>query len=250
MEPVESGSPPTGWVVRPQPWNNCLAAATWTSTKLRPSPLIRRTGLVIVAILLVHAAAAAEVLLEEREGVLYVKNVESPQPPAAVASQPSSPPGEPVAAKTAAPYRGLIRAAAARHALAPELVEAVMRVESNFEPRAVSSKGARGLMQLMPKTARLLGVRNVFDARQNIEGGARHLRNLVDRYNGNLTLALAAYNAGAEAVTRYGGIPPYAETRAHGGRVLKLLQRTGPPVSAEAAGAQATLRAEPAAVEG
>src|SRR5256886_14151990 len=123
-------------------------------------------------------------------------------------------------------------AAAARHALAPELVEAVIRVESNFEPRAVSSKGARGLMQLMPKTARLLGVRNVFDARQNIEGGARHLRNLVDLYNGNLTLALAAYNAGADAVARHGGIPPYAETRAYVARVLKLLQRTGLPASA------------------
>jgi len=200
-------------------------------------------------ILAAHSAAIAEVLLEEREGVLYVKNVEPPQPPPAVASQPSSPPGKPVAAKTAAPYRGLIRAAAARHGLASELVEAVIRVESNFEPRAVSSKGARGLMQLMPKTARLLGVRNVFDARQNIEGGARHLRNLVDRYNGNLTLALAAYNAGAEAVARHGGIPPYAETRAYVARVLKLLQRTGLPVSAEAAEAQATLRAEPAAAE-
>ena len=211
--------------------------------------MIRRTGVVIVAILLVHAAAAAEVLLEEREGVLYVKNVEPPQPPPAVAAPSSSPPGEPVAAKTAAPYRGLIRAAAARHRLASELIESVIRVESNFEPRAVSSKGARGLMQLMPKTARLLGVRNVFDARQNIEGGARHLRNLVDRYNGNLTLALAAYNAGADAVARHGGIPPYAETRAYVARVLKLLQRTGLPVSAEAAEAQATLRAEPAAAE-
>src|SRR5439155_4594010 len=114
--------------------------------------LIRRTGVVIGVILAAHSAASAEVLLEEREGVLYVKNVEPPQPQPA-ASQPSSPPGEAVAAKTAAPYRGLIRAAAARHGLASELVEAVIRVESNFEPRAVSSKGARGLMQLMPKTA-------------------------------------------------------------------------------------------------
>src|SRR3989449_10179452 len=79
---------------------------------------------------------------------------------------------------------------------------------------------------LFRSTARLLGVRNVFDARQNIEGGARHLRNLVDLYNGNLTLALAAYNAGADAVARHGGIPPYAETRAYVARVLKLLQRT------------------------
>ena len=97
--------------------------------------MIRRTGVVIVVILAAHSAAIAEVLLEEREGVLYVKNVEPPQPQPAAASQPSSPPGEAVAAKTAAPYRGLIRAAAARHGLASELVEAVIRVESNFEPR-------------------------------------------------------------------------------------------------------------------
>ena len=102
--------------------------------------------------------------------MLYVKNVEPPQP--AVASQPSSPPGEPVAAKTAVPYRDLIHAAAARHDVAPELVESVIRVESNFEARAVSPKGARGLMQLMPTTAAQLGVRNVFDARQNTRAGS------------------------------------------------------------------------------
>jgi len=80
--------------------------------------------------------------------------------------QPSSPPGEPIGAQTAAPYRDLICAAATRHALAPELVESVIRVESNFEARAVSRKGARGLMQLMPTTAAQLGVRNIFDVRQ------------------------------------------------------------------------------------
>ena len=208
--------------------------------------MIRRTGLVIAAILSVHSAASAEIRIEERDGVLYVRNVEPPQP---VVAKPSSPPNEAVAARTAGPYRDLIRAAATRHALAPELIESVILVESNFEARAVSRKGARGLMQLMPATAARLGVRNVFDARQNIEGGARHLRNLVDLYNGNLTLALAAYNAGADAVARHGGIPPYAETRAYVARVLKLLQRTGLPVSAEAAEAQATLRAEPAALE-
>ena len=150
--------------------------------------------------------------------MLYVKNVEPPQP---VVAKPSSPPNEPVAAQTAAPYRDLIRAAATRHALAPELIESVILVESNFEARAVSRKGARGLMQLMPATAARLGVRNVFDVRQNVEGGVRHLRYLVDLYGGNLALALAAYNAGVEAVGRYGGIPPYAETRAYVQRVLR-----------------------------
>jgi len=193
--------------------------------------LIPRTGLVIVAILSVHAAAAAEIRMEERDGVLYVRDV---QPPSVVAPQPASPAGERVVTKTAAPYRDLIRAAAARHGLAPELVESVIRVESNFEARAVSPKGARGLMQLMPATAAKLGVRNVFDVGQNIEGGVSHLRHLVDRYGGNLALALAAYNAGVEAVGRYGGIPPYPETQAYVARVLRLLPRAAPSARAEA----------------
>ena len=162
--------------------------------------------------------------------MLYVKNVEPPQP---VVAKPSSPPNEPVAAQTAAPYRDLIRAAATRHALAPELIESVILVESNFEARAVSRKGARGLMQLMPATAARLGVRNVFDVRQNVEGGVRHLRYLVDLYGGNLALALAAYNAGVDAVGRYGGIPPYAETRAYVQRVLRSVALARLRVSAE-----------------
>jgi soluble lytic murein transglycosylase-like protein len=181
----------------------------------------------------VHSAAAAdEIRMEERDGVLYVSNVGAPRP-SPVRAAPASP-AEPVADRTPARYRDLIRAAAARHALAPELVESVIRVESNFEARAVSPKGARGLMQLMPATAATLGVRNVFDVRQNIEGGVRHLRHLLDRYSGNLVLALAAYNAGVEAVTRYGGIPPYAETQAYVARILRLLQHAGLPAAAEA----------------
>jgi len=194
--------------------------------------LIRRTGLVIVAILSVHSAASAEIRIEERDGVLYVRNVEPPQP---VVAKPSSPPNEPVAAQPAAPYRDLIRAAATRHALAPELIESVIRVESNFEARAVSRKGARGLMQLMPATAARLGVRNVFDVRQNVEGGVRHLRYLVDLYGGNVALALAAYNAGVDAVGQYGGIPPYAETRAYVRRVLRAVALARLRVSAESA---------------
>ena len=162
--------------------------------------------------------------------MLYVRNVEPPHP---VVAKPASPPNEPVAARTAGPYRDLIRAAATRHALAPELIESVIRVESNFEARAVSRKGARGLMQLMPATAARLGVRNVFDVRQNVEGGVRHLRYLVDLYGGNLALALAAYNAGVEAVGRYGGIPPYAETRAYVQRVLRSVALARLRVSAE-----------------
>jgi hypothetical protein len=117
-----------------------------------------------------------------------------------------------------------IREAAERHGVNPALVEAVIRIESAFNPWAVSSKGAQGLMQLMPRTAYALGVRDSFNPRQNIEGGVRHLRYLLDRYPGNIPLALAAYNAGEGAVDSYGGIPPYAETRHY---VQKILERTG-----------------------
>lgn len=109
-------------------------------------------------------------------------------------------------------FKEEIREIAARHGVDADLVEAVIRVESAFNPRAVSNKGAQGLMQLMPRTASALGVRNVFDPYQNIDGGVRHLRYLLDKYPGQTSLALAAYNAGEKAVDYYGGIPPYAET--------------------------------------
>jgi transglycosylase-like protein with SLT domain len=98
-------------------------------------------------------------------------------------------------------------------------------------------------MQIMPATAVQLGVRNIFDVRENIDGGVRHLRGLVDRFGGDLRLALAAYNAGADAVTRYGGVPPYAETQAYVARVLELLRRTASPAPTEAAEAAGLVEA-------
>jgi transglycosylase-like protein with SLT domain len=168
--------------------------------------------------------ARGEARFQERGGVLYVTNVDRPAAQA-VAAPTTRPARATLPVRSADAFRHLIREAAARYAVAPELIESVIRVESNFEPRAVSSKGARGLMQLMPATARLLGVQDSFDIGQNIDGGARHLRNLIDRYNGSLPLALAAYNAGAEAVARYGGIPRYAETQAYVARILQLVGR-------------------------
>jgi soluble lytic murein transglycosylase-like protein len=111
-------------------------------------------------------------------------------------------------------YDALVLEHASRHALRPELVRAVIPVESGFTPQARSPKGAMGLMQLRPQTARQLGVRNAFDPAENIRGGCAYLRQLLDRYHGNEELALAAYNAGAEAVDRHGKtIPPFRETQ-------------------------------------
>ncbi len=122
-------------------------------------------------------------------------------------------------------YDRWIAEMARRYRIDRRLILAVIAVESDFDPRAVSRKGAMGLMQLMPATARRYGVRNPFDPYENIHAGVRHLRYLIRRYGGNLRLALAAYNAGENAVDRYGGIPPYPETRQYVRSVLRLYGR-------------------------
>ena len=110
--------------------------------------------------------------------------------------------------------------AAQQHHVQPALLLAVMKAESSFNPTAVSKAGAVGLMQLIPETAIRHGVRNLYDANENITGGAKHLRYLLDRFHGNIRLALAAYNAGERKVDRYGQIPPYKETQDYVKRVL------------------------------
>lgn len=122
--------------------------------------------------------------------------------------------------------RALAIATARRHGLDPNLVLAVVAVESGFQPDAVSRKGAQGLMQLMPATARELGVIDVLDPAQNLDGGTRYLRMLVARYGGDVGKALAAYNAGPGAVKRHRGVPPYRETHHYIDRVLKRYQRS------------------------
>ena len=119
-------------------------------------------------------------------------------------------------------YDAIIRDSARRHQVDVALVKAVIRAESDFVPRAVSPKGALGLMQLMPATARRHNVWHVFEPSQNVEGGVTHLRYLLDRYGGNLRLALAAYNAGEKAVDAYGGVPPYPETSEYLERVMRF----------------------------
>jgi len=117
----------------------------------------------------------------------------------------------------------VISAVATRYGISVDLIAAVIEAESEFNPRAVSRTGARGLMQLMPETAAMLGVSDPFDPLENIEGGVRHLCSLMDRFNGNLPLVLAAYNAGERAVINHGGIPPYRETRQYVNRILRKL---------------------------
>lgn len=116
-------------------------------------------------------------------------------------------------ATEAVPYSDLIASMAKKYNVSPSLVAAVVRAESGFDPKAVSKAGAKGLMQLMDDTARTLGVTDPFNPNQNIDGGTRFLSGLLKRYNGNTTLALAAYNAGEGAVEKYAGIPPYKETK-------------------------------------
>jgi len=118
----------------------------------------------------------------------------------------------------------LIRHYAGVFRLDEDLIRAVVKVESDYNPRAVSTRGARGLMQLMPETARDMRVANPFDPEENIRGGAHYLRLMLDQFKGDIELALAAYNAGPTAVRRYGGIPPYEETRNYVSRVKKYLR--------------------------
>jgi soluble lytic murein transglycosylase-like protein len=139
----------------------------------------------------------------------------------------SSTPASPAASRSAAigkPYQLLIERTAERHQLDPLLLEALVEVESGRNAEAVSPKGARGLGQLMPATARRFDVSDVHDPEDNLDGAARYLAWLIDRYQGDLTLALAAYNAGEGAVDRHLGVPPYPETRAY---VRKVLGRAG-----------------------
>jgi soluble lytic murein transglycosylase-like protein len=119
-------------------------------------------------------------------------------------------------------YQREIAEASARYAVPARLIRAVIVAESGFDRHAVSRTGACGLMQLMPETAAILGVRDPFDARQNIHGGTRHLRAMMVRFRSDLPLAIAAYNAGEKAVASHGGVPPYPETREYVARVLRL----------------------------
>ena len=123
-----------------------------------------------------------------------------------------------------AEYEHIISACASKYGVNASLIKAVIHAESGYNPNAVSRKGASGLMQLMPGTARSLKVSNSFDPKDNVEGGVKYLRFLLDTFHGDVSLAVAAYNAGLNKVAKYGGIPPYNETRTYVNRVLSYMQ--------------------------
>ena len=167
----------------------------------------------------------------DENGVVHLSNVPTDKrfrryrPTAVAGSIPPSPLSRPLRSGSGpARYDDLIARAAVLNGVSPALIKAVVRAESNFQPDAVSRKGAQGLMQLMPKTARSLGVRDPLRPSENVYAGSRYLRRMIDRF-GDLRYALAAYNAGPTAVDRFGGVPPYPETRQYVDRVLRFYRR-------------------------
>lgn len=192
---------------------------------------------VIAALLLPPAAAQAQIfawrdvngtlVLSDRKLQDGAQTFAVPDAPAIRSTRPAA------SREQREQFEPLVREHATRQSLRPELVRAVIQVESGFNPRARSPKGAMGLMQLMPATAAELGVRDAYDPADNIRGGTRYLRRLLDQFDGNEELALAAYNAGPGAVTRYGQqIPPYRETRDYVKKVGAADRRTPDAVRA------------------
>jgi soluble lytic murein transglycosylase-like protein len=177
-----------------------------------------------------HEVDGNSVRLHTATGVIEIplsavtafEEVEEPPPPTVAAPPPTA--NSPVARAAPATPRQLVDSAARKHGLPPAFLHSVAQAESAYRQDAVSPKGAIGIMQLMPSTAAELGA-DPRDASQNVEAGARHLADLLVRYQGSSAKALAAYNAGPGAVTKYGGVPPYTETRTYVRKVLENYQR-------------------------
>ena len=184
--------------------------------------LIRTLLLAAVAAVLYPSTAGAQIYAwRDAKGMLVLsdRSLDAPTPIYAVEEAPAIRTTRPIAAG-ATRYEDLVQASAARESVRPELVRAVIQVESGYNARATSPVGAMGLMQLMPQTARELGVRDPYDPADNIRGGTRYLRQLLTKYDGDELLALAAYNAGPGAVDKHGKrVPPYRETRDYVRRV-------------------------------
>jgi soluble lytic murein transglycosylase-like protein len=194
-----------------------------TDRPLRITSVVRsdpRTGK-LVRSMVVSPRAVAEKRIAETVVPAHVVGTDAPAP-AQLAEYPTG-------------IDAAVERIAAEHSLPPQLIHSVIKVESNYNPNAVSSKGALGLMQLIPSTARRFGVSDAFNPIQNIQGGAKYLRYLLDLFDGSFPLAIAAYNAGEAAVARYGGIPPYAETQNYVILVRKQLEKAAAAAKAAAA---------------
>ena len=176
-------------------------------------------GLIVILIAGSGVSARADIYMYiDSKGVLHFSNVPtSSQYRFYIKERPARNRDNP----DARGFDRIIREAARRHGLSEPLLKAIIKAESNFDPRAVSKKGAKGLMQIMPKNFSALNIRNPFNPRENIMGGAKYFKNLHTRYKGKLPLALAAYNAGPQVVDRYKNIPPYPETRDYVEKVMK-----------------------------
>ena len=190
-------------------------------------------GLLSLIVVATPAGAGSTYQYQDADGVVHYTNVPG-DPRYSFVRKDREPAVAPAATESGGTvsqglraFAHLIRAAAERYGVDTRLVEAMVQTESAGNPTAVSPKGARGLMQLMPERAALLGVRNSFDPGQNVDGGVRHMRDLLQSFGGDVTLALAAYNAGEAAVRSYGGVPPFAETREYVRRVRALYNTSG-----------------------
>ncbi|MEO7652645.1 MAG: lytic transglycosylase domain-containing protein [Bryobacteraceae bacterium] len=204
---------------------------------------------------LVAPKRVSAVRVDARSGRLVRSTVVSARPVASVMVPPATPGDDEqpaafaparLAQEPPANVKEMVNRAAERYELEPSLIHSVIRVESNYNANAISSAGAQGLMQLIPSTARRFGVSNSFHPGQNIEGGARYLKYLMQLYRGDERLALAAYNAGEGAVNRYRGIPPYPETKNY---VYQVGKRLGEARSAEARNAANSKAAKAAKAE-
>lgn len=195
-------------------------------------------GAALLAVGLAVRLAGAETIYyqTDKDGTLRITN--APDEKGYHAMMNSGGPGS-ATVSVSGPYAEQIRRASSLYGVDPNLVKAVIATESNFDPKAVSPKGARGLMQLMPSTARRFGVENIHDPQENIQGGVQYLRHLLDLFGGDLVLALAAYNAGEGVVQSLGRVPQYRETRDY---VDRILARYGRSPKSEARSGEPALR--------
>jgi soluble lytic murein transglycosylase-like protein len=194
---------------------------------------LRTLGLVFGLVVCPLTAAADIYQYVDAEGVVHFTSVKPGTPSAKLYMKnpaPRAPVGSPFAPQDRdvgrfTRYDEHIRQAAALYQIPEQLIRAVIKVESDYDPRAVSYAGARGLMQLMPETAERLGVKDINDPRENVLGGVRYLRVLANMFNGDLDFTIAAYNAGENAVIQHGGIPPYTQTREYVVKVTRFYRR-------------------------